>query len=234
MDAIWYYLAEGQEQGPVTLDELVRALLAAPHPQQEYIWQEGMEEWQTAGSVPEVRRQLQVHRPAPPEPSAIESSMAPPLPTPAPPSFPSLGQERPLPLDDAEAIAKLYRRLVILVGSQLLLGCFLQVPAAIPQGQPGTEAVSLLLGALLLFALLFATVATVVSTYRLARYLEAGPPILWVVAMFLPCISVFTLLLLSSKAQVWCRQRGIRVGLFGPTRESIEELRRGRWTSEFD
>jgi hypothetical protein len=51
--------------------------------------------------------------------------------------------------------------------------------------------------------------------------------------MFLPCINIIGLLVLSSKAQAWCRQYGIKVGFFGPTKESIEELRRRGLTSDF-
>jgi hypothetical protein len=52
--------------------------------------------------------------------------------------------------------------------------------------------------------------------------------------MFLPCINILTLLVLSSKAQSWCRRYGIRVGFLGPTKESIEELRRRVMTSPFE
>jgi hypothetical protein len=52
--------------------------------------------------------------------------------------------------------------------------------------------------------------------------------------MFLPCVSIIVLLVLSSKAQSWCKRYGVKVGLLGPTQESIEELRRRLMTSHFD
>ena len=59
-------------------------------------------------------------------------------------------------------------------------------------------------------------------------------PVLWAIAMFLPCINVISLLVLSAKAQAWCKQHGVKVGFFGPTKESIEELRWRLLTSPFE
>lgn len=229
MDAIWYYLEAGQERGPVTLEELVVALRAAPDPQQEYVWQEGMAEWQTAGSVPEVLRRLQA-RPA----QATPPLHPPTAPTAGAPYAPRDFARGPkLPLDDAEAIAKQYRRLVILVGLQLLLSCMIRVPAASAAiAEPSLGTALLIMG--LAVALLFIVAALVVSAYRLAGLLGEGVPVLWAAAMFVPCLNILVLLVLSSKAQAWCRQYGIKVGLLGPTKQSIDELRRNRWGSEFD
>ncbi len=40
--------------------------------------------------------------------------------------------------------------------------------------------------------------------------------------------------MLSSKAQAWCKQYGLKVGLLGPTTESIEDLRRRLMSSNFE
>jgi hypothetical protein len=81
--------------------------------------------------------------------------------------------------------------------------------------------------------LLVLLVVIAVTAYKLTRHLGEGLPVLWAIAMFLPCINIIGLLVLSSKAQAWCRQYGIKVGFFGPTKESIEELRRRGVTSDF-
>jgi hypothetical protein len=130
--------------------------------------------------------------------------------------------------DDAELIARLYRRLVLLVGLQILLS-FARLPTVL-LSVPGAFVLSLLV----LLALLGVTAAMVVTAYKLADHLKAGPPILWAIAMFVPCISIIALLALSSKAQSWCRRYGIKVGLLGPTKESIEELRRRVMSSTFE
>lgn len=235
MDAIWYYLEAGQERGPVTLEELAATLRATPDPQGAYVWQEGMAEWQTAGSVPEVRRRLQVQPPAPepPRPVLAPPPLLPPTAAPAPHAPRDFSGGPKLPLDQAEAIAKQYRRLVTLVGLQLLLGCLIRVPVAAAAGaEPSLGASLFLLGLALVYLVI--VVALVGSAYRLASHLGEGVPVLWAAAMFLPCINIIVLLVLSSKAQAWCRQYGIQVGLLGPTKQSIEELRRNRWGSEFD
>jgi hypothetical protein len=157
-----------------------------------------MADWQEEGSVPEIRE------PLPPQPSGLAI------------------------VENAETIARLYRRLVLLVGTQILLGV-LQLPLA-PMRVPG---VGLLL-ALFPFALLGVLVATAVTAYQLTGAMGSGPPIVWAIAMFLPCANIIVLLVLSSKAQSWCKRYGVKVGLLGPTRESIEELRRRLMTSHFD
>jgi hypothetical protein len=157
-----------------------------------------MADWQEEGVAPEIRE------PLPPQPSGLAI------------------------VENAETIARLYRRLVLLVGTQILLGV-LQLPLAAMR-VPG---VGLLL-ALLPFVLLGVLVATSVTAYQLTSAMGSGPPIAWAIAMFLPCVSIIVLLVLSSKAQSWCKRYGVKVGLLGPTKESIEELRRRLMTSPFD
>ena len=132
-----------------------------------------------------------------------------------------------IPFAAAEAIAGLYRRLVLLVGLQVLLG-LLQV--RLDQATPAAGLLSLLISVVLIGTL----VAIAVTTYKLTGHLGEGLPILWAVAMFIPCANILGLLVLSSKAQRWCKQYGIKVGLLGPTKKSIEEVRRRTLTAEFE
>jgi hypothetical protein len=206
MDTVWFYLDGEQRHGPVALKELVAALLANPNPHRVRVWRAGWAEWQSAGSVPEIREKL-----PPPDPASQSHEDA----------------LRSVPFKDAEAIARLYRRLVLLVGLQLVLG-FGQLPARTAPS-PATNLLSLLVAPVLLVLL----VVIAVTAYKLTRHLGEGLPVLWAIAMFLPCINIIGLLVLSSKAQAWCRQYGIKVGFFGPTKESIEELRRRGVTSDF-
>jgi hypothetical protein len=132
-------------------------------------------------------------------------------------------------VENAEAIARLYRRLVLLVGLQILLAVA-RVPllVAAPPGLLGLVAVAV--GVVVLGASLILSV----TAYQLAGQMGLGSPLAWAVAMFLPCINILSLLVLSSKAQAWCKQNDIQVGLLGPTRESIEELRRRVMTAPFN
>jgi hypothetical protein len=196
---MWFYQDGQQQRGPVSQEELVRALLAGQDPRRILVWREGMASWQEAGSVPEIRDGL---------PPSVSSTV-------------------PI-ADNAETIAKLYRRLVFLVGLQILLG-FFQLPA-----QANSSRAASPLGCVVGLVALAVLGATAVTAYKLAGHLEAGAPLAWAIAMFLPCINILVLLVLSSKAQSWCQRYGIKVGLLGPTKQSIEELRRRILTAPFD
>jgi hypothetical protein len=196
MAAMWFFLDGEQRQGPFTADELVKVLLGNSRPHNVPIWREGLPGWPAAGSVPEIREAL-------------------------PPSESSAQLSNDVHFGDAEEIAKFYRLLVLLVGFQILLGFFLQLPGEI--AAPPESGVFALVVSLAAIGLLAATAFT---AYHLTRRLGEGLPILWAIAMFVPCINIIGLLIISTKAQAWCRRHGIKVGFFGPTKESIEELRR--------
>ena len=133
---------------------------------------------------------------------------------------PSTQFSNDVPFEQAEEIAKFYRLLVLLVGVQILLG-FFQLPGlSAPSPEPGA------LGLVVSLALIGILAATAFTAYHLTRRLGESLPILWGIAMFIPCINILVLLLISTKAQAWCKRHGIKVGFFGPTKESIEELRR--------
>jgi hypothetical protein len=140
----------------------------------------------------------------------------------------------PYVADEAEAIAKLYRRLVLAVGGQLLLSLIANLMSAMANPGGGTALVVGLLAIVILVVVIATEVVIVGTAYRLARRLGSGTPVLWAVAMFIPCVNILTLLALSSKATTWCRRHGIKVGFLGPTKESIEEIRRRSVTSAFD
>ena len=126
---------------------------------------------------------------------------------------------------NAEVIARLYRRLILLIGLQILLSIIWQFVIM---------ARANLVALLVVIALLVSVVAIVVTAYKLSEEMGLGLPILWAVAMLVPCVNILTLLVLSGKAQTWCRRYGIKVGFLGPTPESIEELRRRMMTSPFE
>ena len=198
MEAIWFYQEGNQHRGPVSVEQLLAALLAAPDPRRVLVWHAGLAGWVEAGLVPEIGQQL-------------------------PPPLPSLALRDPrfrlLTLEEVEAVARLYRRLVLLVGLQLLLS-FVQIPMTmVPEAYKTYAAVAILVVVLGLLG------AIAVTAHHLTLLLDEPWPALWAVAMFLPCINVLVLLVLSSKAQDWCRRYGIKVGFLGPTPESIEALR---------
>lgn len=208
MGSVWYYFDEGQQRGPVTLEELVRAISGAPDPLHVPVWRGGLADWQSAGLVPEIRDRL---------------------PPPGAPRQPSGDAAKPLLYEDAEIIARLFRRLVILVGLQIAFGLIFQ---AFARGTPSSGAAFLLV--LLNLGVLCLLVAIPLTTYNLMRHLREGWPVMWAFATAVPCVNIIVLLAISSRAQVWCRRYSLKVGLFGPTKQSIEELKRRVLGSTFD
>jgi hypothetical protein len=85
--------------------------------------------------------------------------------------------------EDAEAIARLYRRLVLLIGVQILMSAVLQFTAD-PEQTLGLALLLLLVGVAIVI-----TIALVVTTYKLAGRLKAGPPLLWAIALFISCVN---------------------------------------------
>lgn len=54
-----------------------------------------------------------------------------------------------------------------------------------------------------------------VKVYKLAYALQAGPAFLWVLGMFVPCISYVIVLVLSQKAGNFLKANGVKVGFLG-------------------
>jgi hypothetical protein len=126
----------------------------------------------------------------------------------------------PMAADEAVFVAKEYRSLVLLVGAQMVFGVVLQILAA------SGSVVAAMIALMLLLACLALAVAMAVTVYRLMGVL-GGVPALWAVGMFVPLLNILLLLIISSQAQTWCKERGIQVGFLGPTPESIQRLRHG-------
>jgi hypothetical protein len=119
----------------------------------------------------------------------------------------------PVSLGEAERVARLYQRLVLLAGLQLLL-IFL--------GRLSDANAFALLGFVLQIGVF---IALLVTSYKLIKQLGSGSPALRSIGMCLPVVNLFVLSGISSSAQAWCKRYGITVGFFGPTRESLERLR---------
>jgi hypothetical protein len=109
------------------------------------------------------------------------------------------------PSSDAR-VPDLYRRLVLLVGVQLLLGALMMATDTSP------------LALLALAAGFVATVWVAVTTYQLMSALDSSVAALWAVGVFVPLVNLLVLLAASGQAQKWCRARGIPIGLLGPAR----------------
>jgi hypothetical protein len=204
MEEVWYLMEGETRRGPLSTEDALAALLATPEPRLTRIWREGFADWQRAGAQPEFAGKL------PPR---------------MPPGTPRSGLQRhdvTAPAGDARAVGSLYRRLVVLIGVQLIVGVAVRL---IEREQPSTgEALIGLLGSLVALVIVG---FVVVTAYRLMKHLGSKVPVLWALAMFIPLLNIIFLLVISSKAQAWCRTRGIRVGFLGPTKESLDQLGAG-------
>jgi hypothetical protein len=212
MEDGWFYVEGEVRRGPVSVDALHAALRALPDQRRVLVWREGMTDWAEAGAVPELARRLPPHMPDP-------VRVTPPTFPPAPPQFPPPDAAQ---IHAIEAVARSYRLLVGLVGGQLLFSLVMRFATA----GLGPE-LAALAGLFTLAVALGLTIASAVTAYRLAAGIDAGPPVLWAVIMFVPCFNLLGLLVISSKAQAWCKSHGIAVGFLGPTQAGLDSLRRG-------
>ncbi len=99
-------------------------------------------------------------------------------------------------------VARNYRNLVVWVGIQILFSIWFALADSL---------------APLVAPILVATVvALVYYAHETAKALGSPSALLWAAAMLMPCVNLFTLAALSSRASQICRANGIRVGLLGP------------------
>ncbi|HEV7766046.1 MAG TPA: hypothetical protein VGQ76_13660 [Thermoanaerobaculia bacterium] len=99
-------------------------------------------------------------------------------------------------------VARNYRHLVVWVGIQLLFSVWFALA-----NSPAILAWPVLLASVLVLAY---------YAHETAKALGSSSALLWAAAMLMPCINIFTLLALSSRASAVCKANGIRVGFFGP------------------
>jgi hypothetical protein len=99
-------------------------------------------------------------------------------------------------------VARNYRQLVVWLGIQILFSIWFAL----------ADSLAILVGPVLV-----ATVfALAYYAHETAKALGSTSALIWAAAMLVPCVNLFTLLALSSRATEVCKANGIRVGLFGP------------------
>lgn len=198
----WFYLERGIRRGPLDADALLTVLLTASDPRNVKVWREGLADgWHEAGGLPELIGKL------PPEV----------------PSIPSHDTGMPsVTFTHAYAVARLYRRLVALVGVTLIY-TVMNMFGAFPTDSP-------MLVEGLLWTLVIVMIATVVTSYRLDRRLGSRamfrPFGIWI-----PIVNLVVLKRIDAEAQSWCKRYGIEVGLLGPTKASLDRLRQADFSS---
>ena len=188
MEPTWFYMDGQIRRGPLSTQDLIAALITGAEPERTHVWREGLANWERAEALPELSSKL-------------------------PPQIQPHHDDRSLVSSDEEEeldVALRYRRLVLLVGVQLLS----QIPRLFVEDPPSDlQMILVLVG---MFSGFIASVVAAVTAYQLARDLNSGIPILWAIGMFVPLINLLLLLAISYRAQSWCKDRGIPVGFLGP------------------
>lgn len=118
---------------------------------------------------------------------------------------------------DIPRLAVSYRRLILWFGVQVLLS----IAAVLIRSLSHQEEPPLPFAAASWLVTLGTLVALGIYAYRTADAFGSPVPILWVIAMVVPCVNVIPLAMLSSKAASVCRASGIPVGLFGPKLSAV-------------
>ncbi len=128
---------------------------------------------------------------------------APPPPGSTPSNYP-----RPNLADDRSVL-----REIAVSQRQVILCVLAQIGVAIFNGF-GTSTHMSVLSLVALVLVLGVLVFMLISVIRLARALGLSP-VLYAILMFVPCVSLITLLVLSAKATASLQQAGVKVGLLG-------------------
>ncbi len=115
-------------------------------------------------------------------------------------------------LDSLRAVAKWQRAVIFALLANITMNIVWMA-----MQEPGLG-VTLLLLTLTLVVLVIA----VSSIFMLARELyDTGPAILCALLMFVPCISLITLLVVNQKATAYLQEHGVKVGFMGANPNSI-------------
>jgi hypothetical protein len=133
-------------------------------------------------------------------------------------------------LDRLLKVAKAQRGVNICILLSILCYAVLFIGAGTaPEAGAGPPAASTAVLAVAgLAGVLVVAVLQIIYVYRLAASLGSGVPIVWVLGIvFLSCIGLILLLVLSSKATKQLREAGFQVGLLGGNPKDVE-ARMGR------
>jgi hypothetical protein len=86
------------------------------------------------------------------------------------------------------------------------------------QENPGSPG---LMRTIAFFGMVVTPALLALGAYRLSRNLGVGPRVLWAFGSILGCFGVLVVLRLCHYATQWFRKQGLKVGLLGPTSESL-------------
>jgi hypothetical protein len=214
---MFFYNLNGQQQGPVSEEQLRQMVATGAISPETLVWREGMADWQplasaVAGVTSTVRCSV-CGQMFPPDQTLTISGKV--VCANCKPKFVQGLREGVVGQDASMyAIALNQRRLIMAFGVQLV---FYFARIALLATAP---AIGLIFSVGILGALLF----MMVYVYRLARAMgQMG--ILYAIALVLPCIGWLILVMIVSRATSALKRAGVKVGFFGVSKETLEQLR---------
>lgn len=184
----------GQTIGTYDLEALKAAAQAGQVLPTDFAWTPGMTEWKAVSIV-------LAGQPLPP------------------------GQGSAVSSDCLRAVASNHRAMnLCLLFSLLCIPLFAVLSGAAAAGAQSAPAKQVVMMAILLgfYGILFALfIFWCVKVYKLADALQAGPAFLWVLGMFVPCLSYVFVLILSQKASGFLKSNGVKVGFLGADSSTV-------------
>jgi hypothetical protein len=121
------------------------------------------------------------------------------------PTLPPAGGKTAEEIGDLRRGAVLYRNLLTLVAGQV-------VAALVARALEENWAYLLAFGV---------SIATMVTVYRLVRWIGRGEPLLWALGLAVPLVSLVVLLVLTKRVATEFERQGLTGGFFGPDPDSI-------------
>ena len=216
---MYHYSVNGQQMGPVSEDQLRQMLAAGTITSATLVWKEGMADWQPVAAIlpgtGTAAVQCSVCKQVFPSDQVLQiGGQA--VCAGCKPTFVQGMREGAMGVRDNSLyeIAKGQRKVLVCFGLLLMFNL----------GQVAIGAVAP--PAVLIFTLgsLVMMIFSVIAVYRLAKAL-GYTAIIYAIAMIIPCINLITLLVVVSRATQRLKAGGVKVGLLGPSKQTIESLR---------
>lgn len=213
---MFYYSLNGQQQGPVSEDELRQMVATGVLTPDTLVWREGMAEWQPLASVVagiSSTVQCSVCKQMFPPDQTLTISGKIVCATCKPRFVQGMREGVTGPDKSLYAIALNQRKLLVCFSILIICNLAQFALATVPPT-----------GLIFTVGGLVTMVFSIIYMYRLARALQMAA-ILYAILMIVPCIGLLVLLLVVSRATSALRAGGVRVGFFGVGRQTLEQLR---------
>ena len=204
-----------QQLGAFPLTEINAGLASGQYFPTDMAWCEGMPNWVSLAQVPGV-----VVPPGAAGPPPITTA-GPPMA--AGPVMPVMGEQ--WTAGELLKIAKRQKNLLWAILAQLLMVPGVMILGSMMEGSgPGPE--SAVAGLLITGVFIATAILQLVMTIMLVTALKWNPVVivLCVLALFLPCIGLLVLLIISDRATRTLKAHGLQVGLMGVPKHEIDRL----------